>query len=86
MLAGLDEGFAGQIETRAGSVHLEGKSQDELDGFILPPDFLYVDCSEITGPGSYTLPVLSAPVPNLTMTIDPKEAVVHILPKENEKP
>jgi hypothetical protein len=85
-LTGLDEQFAGQSEIRAGSVHLEGRSQYELDRFTLPPDFLYVDCSEISEPGSYTLKVLSVPVPNLTMTIDPGEVVVHIFPRDNETP
>jgi YbbR domain-containing protein len=85
-LTGLDEGFAGQSEIRAGSVHLEGSSQDELDQFIPPPDFLYVDCSEISEPGTYTLKVLAAPVSGLTMTIDPEEVVVHILPEAGETP
>jgi YbbR domain-containing protein len=85
-LTGLDEQFAGQSEIRAGSVHLEGRSQYELDRFTLPPDFLYLDCSEISEPGSYTLKVLSIPVPNLTMTIDPQEVVVHILRRDNETP
>jgi hypothetical protein len=85
-LEGLDERFAGQSEIRAGSVHLEGGSQDELDRFSLPQDFLYVDCSEIGEPGTYTLPVLSAPVSGLTMTIDPEEVVVHVLSEDNETP
>jgi hypothetical protein len=85
-LTGLDERFAGQSEIRAGSIHLEGRSQYELDRFTLPPDFLYVDCSEISRPGSYTLKVLSAPVANLTMTIDPEKVVVHVLPRDNETP
>jgi hypothetical protein len=83
-LRGLDERFAGQSEIRAGSVHLEGRSQDELNRFIPPLDFLYVDCSGISEPGSYPLPVLSAPVPGLTMTVDPQEVVVHVLPAEGE--
>jgi YbbR domain-containing protein len=85
-LEGLDERFAGQSEIRAGSVHFEGGSQDELDRFTLPQDFLYVDCSKIEEPGTYTLPVLSAPVSGLTMTIDPAEVVVHVLPGDNETP
>jgi hypothetical protein len=85
-LTGLDERFAGQSEIRAGSVHLEGRSQDELDRFVPPLDFLYVDCSEISEPGTYTLPVLSAPAPDLTMTIDPKEVVIHVLPGDDETP
>jgi hypothetical protein len=85
-LEGLDEQFAGQSEIRAGSVHLEGKSQDELDRFVPSRNFLYVDCSEISEPGTYTLPVLSAPVSGLTLTINPEEVVVHVLPGENETP
>jgi YbbR domain-containing protein len=85
-LKGLDERFAGQSEIRTGSVHLEGGSQGELDRFTPFLDFLYVDCSGIGEPGTYTLPVLSAPVSGLTMTIDPAEVVVHVLPGENETP
>ncbi|MDR1863077.1 MAG: hypothetical protein LBQ67_04055 [Treponema sp.] len=85
-LTGLDEAFAGASEIRSGSVHLEGGSQEELDRFTPPLDFLYVDCSGISESGSYTLPVLSPPVPDLTMAIDPPEVVVHILPRESETP
>jgi hypothetical protein len=85
-LRGLDERFTGQSEIRAGSVHLEGRSQIELDKFIPPLNFLYVDCSEISEPGSYSLPVLSVPVPGLTMAIDPENVVVHVLSGENETP
>jgi hypothetical protein len=85
-LTGLDEEFTGQSEIRAGSVHLEGRSQDELDRFTPPPDFLYVECAEISEPGTYTLKVQSAPVLDLTMTIDPQEVIVHVLPREDETP
>jgi YbbR domain-containing protein len=85
-LTGLDEGLVGESEIRAGSIHLEGGNQEELDRFTLPLDFLYADCSEIKEPGTYTLTVLSPPVPDLTMTIDPPEVVVHILPREEETP
>jgi hypothetical protein len=85
-LRGLDERFTGQSEFRAGSIHLDGRSQDELDRFTPPPGFLYVNCSEISEPGTYTRKVLSAPVPGLTMTIDPQEVVVHVLLRDNETP
>jgi hypothetical protein len=82
-LTGLDEEkFLGDLEIRAGSVHLEGRSQDELDRFTPPLDFLWVDCSEISEPGSYTLSVQAAPVPDLTMTIEPPELVLHVLPAD----
>ena len=57
-----------------------------MDRFTLPPDFLYVDCSKIDEPGTYTLPVLSTRVSGLTMTIDPEEVVVHVLLEDNETP
>jgi hypothetical protein len=82
-LTGLDEEkFLGELEIRAGSVHLEGRSQDELDRFTPPLDFLWVDCSEISEPGSYTLSVRAAPVLDLTMTIEPAELVLHVLPAD----
>jgi hypothetical protein len=86
-LTGLDEErFLGESEIRAGSVHLEGRSQEELDRFSPPLDFLRVDCSEIDEPGIYTLKVLADPVSNLTMTVEPKEVVVHVIPAEDERP
>jgi YbbR domain-containing protein len=85
-LTGLDERFAGQSEIRAGSVHLEGRSQDEMDRFTPSSGFLYVDCSEIGESGTYTLKVLYAPVPGLTITVDPQEVVVHVLARDDETP
>jgi hypothetical protein len=79
-----EEKFLGESEVRAGSVHLEGRSQDEMDRFSPPLDFLWVDCSEISEPGSYTLKVEAAPVSSLNMTIEPAELVVHVLPAASE--
>jgi YbbR domain-containing protein len=55
-LTGLDQGFESDLGGRTGSVRLEAR-QSLLDSFSVQPGFLSVDCSGITGPGTYTLPV-----------------------------
>jgi YbbR domain-containing protein len=55
-VAGLDAAFVAEPELKTGSLRLEGP-QEQLDLFVPPPLFLYVDGSEIAEPGSYTLPV-----------------------------
>ena len=41
---------------RTGSIRIEGR-QSALDSFEPPPEFFTVDCSSLSVPGSYTLPV-----------------------------
>jgi hypothetical protein len=53
---GLAGELAGETDIKTGSVRLEGV-QNGLDGFVPPPDFLFLDASGITGPGTFTLPV-----------------------------
>ncbi|MDR2134809.1 MAG: hypothetical protein LBP27_06840 [Treponema sp.] len=63
-------GLAGSLEgvpdIKTGSVRLEG-DQALLDQFVPPPDFLSVDCSPVTGPGEYTLPVTVNLPPGLSL-------------------
>jgi YbbR domain-containing protein len=74
----LAEGLAGETELKIGTVRLEGP-QNQLDQFEPPPDFLYLDGSEITGPGTYTLPV-QADLPGgfTLLRQEPQEAVIQV--------
>jgi hypothetical protein len=79
----LDDEFTGELDIRAGSVHLEGGNQDELDRFNPPFSFLTVDCSAIERPGSYTLNVAASAVPqNLTLYFEPKTLTI-LVTQEN---
>jgi hypothetical protein len=59
MVKGLDGRFEANLGGATGSVRVEG-SQELLDKFTPPPDFLSVDCSVLREPGTYTLPVAAA--------------------------
>jgi YbbR domain-containing protein len=56
ILTGLDPEFEADTDGRTGSVRIEGR-QSALDMFQPPPEFFIVDCSGLSAPGSYTLPV-----------------------------
>jgi hypothetical protein len=56
----LHERFIGELDVLVGSVRLEG-SQRALEQYQPPAAFLYVDCSAISEPGTYTLPVAAQP-------------------------
>jgi YbbR domain-containing protein len=77
-ITGLAEQFSGELETRTVTLHLEGRTQDILDSFILPEDFLVVDCSAINEPGIYVLQVRGDVPPGLILTTDPREMKVEI--------
>jgi YbbR domain-containing protein len=84
-MANLDPDFSGELDIRAGSVHLEGGSQEELDRFNPPVNFLSVDCSEINRPGAYTLPVAAAGVPsNLTLKVEPRQVAILVSAREDD--
>ncbi|GHU68590.1 hypothetical protein FACS189447_11030 [Spirochaetia bacterium] len=87
LISNLDDEFQGELDIRAGSVHLEGVNQEELDSFNLPPGFLSVDCSGIEGPGSYTLDVMPVTVPDgLTLTTyEPKTLTILVTPRESDQ-
>jgi YbbR domain-containing protein len=62
-----------------GSVTLSG-NQNALEKLILPAGVLYADCSRITQPGSYTLPVRAeAPQPFEAAAFEPESVDVEIL-------
>jgi hypothetical protein len=78
--------FAGELDTKAGRVHLESGSQTELDRYNPPINFLSVDCSFIDAPGIYTLPVISVAMPQgITMTVEPREVTILVSPIGGEE-
>jgi hypothetical protein len=81
-LSSLRPGLQGEGDMRTGSVRLEGRRGD-LDAFIPPPDFLKVDCSGITAPGRYTLPV-TAVLPSFLSLIrmEPEELGITVILEE----
>jgi len=56
-LKGLHHDFMADTDGRTGSVRIEG-NQPQLDVFQPPPDFLSVDCSGVSEPGIYNLPLI----------------------------
>jgi YbbR domain-containing protein len=82
----LDPRFAADLSIKTGSVRVEG-SQRELDRFIPPENFLSVDCSLLTEPGIYTLPV-SANLPSSFNLIrrEPEEVSITVIQKNGGEP
>ena len=77
-----DSRFEASGGIRAGSVRLEG-SQVALDMFIPPPGFFSVDCSGITEPGAYTLPVdLTLPEGFTLVRREPEEINITVTLRE----
>jgi hypothetical protein len=78
-LSSLQPGLRGEGDIRTGSVRLEGRRGD-LDSFTPPPDFLTVDCSGITAPGRYILPVRAGLPPSLRLLrTEPEELGITII-------
>jgi YbbR domain-containing protein len=77
-IRGLRDQFSGELETRTATLHLEGRDQDVLNNFILPENFLYVDCSAINEPGTYMLQVRGNVLTDLIFSTDPAEMKVQI--------
>ena len=77
-ITGLNDSFVGELEINAAALHLEGRSQEELDRFILPEDFLFVDCTAIREPGIYMLEIYGEVPSNLVFSTDPPEMEIHI--------
>ncbi|MDR1419848.1 MAG: hypothetical protein LBI86_05700 [Treponema sp.] len=76
---GLDPRFAAELNVKTGSVRLEG-SRNELDNFVPSGTFLSVDCSAITEPGVYTLPVKADLPPSFNLVRqEPREAGVTVI-------
>jgi len=81
-MTGLDLHLESDLGGRTGSVRLEA-SQLMLDNFTAGPGFLSVDCSGITEPGVYTLPVdVDLPEGFILIRRDPEEVTVTIAEKE----
>ena len=77
-VVGLKEGLRAVLDSPAAAVHLEGENQTELDRFVLPSRFLYVDCFSITEPGTYMLKIHGDVPSNLFFTADPPEMKIDI--------
>jgi YbbR domain-containing protein len=75
VMEGLDSKFSGELDIKAGRVHLEGV-QTDLDHYKAPDDLLSVDCSSITAPGTYTLKVQMKQPPHLKATFDPADVSI----------
>jgi YbbR domain-containing protein len=57
VLFNLDPRFEAELNIKTGTARLEG-NQSLLDAFTPPPYFFSVDCSSLTMPGTYELPVI----------------------------
>ena len=82
-LEGLQERFSADMEIRAGMVRLGGNQQD-LEKYKPPLDsFLIADCSGITQPGTYILPV-SVHIPSdfILLRQEPEKITVQIKDKD----
>ena len=83
-IIGLNELFSGELESGTANLRLEGRNQGDLDDFVLPEDFLFIDCSAIREAGTYMLKIqgdLSSNVPmeRLTFSVDPPEMKINII-------
>jgi YbbR domain-containing protein len=77
-ITGLNENLHGKLGNKTVALHMEGRNQEELDHFVLPEDFLYVDCSVIREPGTYMLKIQGDIPPNLVLSVDPPEMMIQI--------
>ena len=85
-IIGLDPLFEADFGGRTGSVRLEG-NQDNLDSYRPDENFLTVDCSGLTEPGTYTLPVtLNLPGGFTLIKHEPEELAVTITLNEELLP
>jgi len=83
-LDGLDPRFAADIGAAAGTVRLEG-GEVQLDAFLPAPGFLSADCSSLSEPGTYTLPVTAALPFGFTLIMqEPSELSVTIFIKDGD--
>jgi len=83
VLTSLNWAFEADTGGRTGSIRIEGM-QSALDSFKPPPDFFTVDCSGISEPGMYTLPVAVVLSREFTLIRrEPEELVMTISMKED---
>ena len=83
-VTGLMEGFSAELETKSGIIHLEGGPQNVLEQFEPPPDFLRVDCSGISMPGTYVLKVTAGTAGSMVLKIEPEEVTIEIRAGDEE--
>jgi hypothetical protein len=86
VITGLREGYTAELEINAASVHLEGDNLEAVNRFNPPEDFLKVDCSGISEPGTYVLRVLTGTAENITFRAEPIEVTIVISQIEDEEP
>jgi hypothetical protein len=85
-LRGLDENLEAELEVNSGSVRLDG-DQNRLALFGPPPDFLYADCSTVTGSGTYTLPLkVDLPAGINLARQEPQSVILTVTPKGGDVP
>ena len=86
VLEGLHPQFEADTGGRTGSVRLEG-NQNRLEFFRPPQGFLSVDCSGLSHPGTYTLPVkVNLPDGIRLIRQDPEELNLTLTLKEEDPP
>ena len=78
MLFGLGGNFYGEPDIRFVSVQLESENNETLENFIVPEDFLRVDCSEITEAGVYVLDINARVPSDIAFSINPPEVSIVI--------
>jgi YbbR domain-containing protein len=82
-LEGLDPALEADLGGRTGNVRIEG-DQSRLDNFKPPADFLAIDCTGISGPGTYTVPViLNLPQDFSLIRREPEELNLTVVLKGN---
>ncbi|MDR2102913.1 MAG: hypothetical protein LBP42_02295 [Treponema sp.] len=85
-LKGLDTRFQAVLERNAVDLRIEGVRQ-RIENYTPIAGLLFLDCSAITEPGTYILPVTAAPDPGFNLVrIEPERLTVHInlVPEEEE--
>jgi len=85
-VTGLDEKLTAELEPKSCNVRMEAKTQEALDSFVLPRDFLTVDCSAINEPGIYVLKVHTGIAEDMSVSVDPEEVKIHIIHGGGIKP
>jgi YbbR domain-containing protein len=84
-ITSLQEGLEGELDIRAGSVHLEGTGQSELDRFVPSVNFLSVDCSAIEESGTYTLGVNVSDLPrSFIYKVEPSKVTILVKEKDEQ--
>ncbi|MDR0623962.1 MAG: hypothetical protein LBG10_05975 [Treponema sp.] len=85
-LNNLAEDLEAELDVKSGTVRLDG-DQRQLDLFEPPPGFLYADCSAITGPGTYTVPLEVELPPGINLVRqEPQTVALTVTRKEGDVP